>query len=193
VSIDKRRGDGHNGFMAEVWLHTNRRAILWAMLPPVLLAVMGGILAAGYPHWGAGGRFSGGLLALVGMVAIASLAWQLRQPRLAHADGHLLVYLRRGAPLQVPLGVIECFLLGQATSRLPAAGSRLKTATVLIRLCPRAEEWARGEVDPKLGEWRDSHFVLRGTWCEPLSAQVVRQLNAKLGQAQRVLRAGAPR
>src|SRR5438270_10209074 len=111
--IDKRDFRAHNGFMAEVWLRTNRRAILWSMLPPAVLALVGGLLAAGYWDGDTAGRFAGGVLALVGVAATLALAWQLRQPRLAHANGHLLVYLRRGAPIRVPLEVIECFLPGQ--------------------------------------------------------------------------------
>src|SRR5436190_16479204 len=91
--IDKRDFRAHNGFMGEVWLRTNRRAILWAMLPPAALVLIGAIVAVGSPRWGAWERLGGGLLALVGVAAMFALAWQLRQPRLAHANGHLLVYL----------------------------------------------------------------------------------------------------
>jgi hypothetical protein len=176
--------------MAEVWLRTNRRAVLWGMLLPGAVALTGGLLAAGYPQLGGWGRLLGAGLIALGALSLAALAWQLRQPRLAYADGHLAVFLRRGAPIRVPLDVIECFLLGRAASHLPSRGKGLKTSTVLIRLCPQADQWARGDVDPRLGQWRDSHFIIRGTWCEPLSADVVRRLNAQLGQAQRARRAG---
>ena len=39
VSIDKRNFGGHNGFMAEVWLHTNRRAILVEARPELVVEV----------------------------------------------------------------------------------------------------------------------------------------------------------
>jgi hypothetical protein len=177
--------------MAEVWLRTNHRALLWGMLPPAAIALAGGLLAAGYGQIGVWGRVVGACLTLVAAFSLATLAWQLRQPRLAYADGHLAVFLRRGEPIRVPLDVIECFLLGQAASQLPARGKQLKTATVLIRLCPQAADWVCGDVDLRLGQWRDSHFIIRGTWCEPLSVEVVRRLNAQLGQAQRAARAGA--
>jgi hypothetical protein len=179
--------------MAEVWLRTNRRAILWGMLPPAAIALVGGLLAAPYGQLGGWGRILGACLIVIAGLSLAALAWQLRQPRLAYADGHLAVFLRRGEPIRVPLEVIECFLLGQAASHLPARGRGLKTATVLIRLCPQAAEWVRGDVDPRLGQWRDSHFIIRGTWCEPLSVEVVGRLNARLGQAQRARRAGEAR
>src|SRR5262249_21616093 len=158
LPVDKADLRGDNGCMADVWLHTNRRALLWSMLPPALLALLGAALVAGYLRAGIAERFAGGGLTFAGAAAPAALLWQSRRPRLAVAGGHLLVYLRRGAPVRVPLEVIECFLLGQATSQLPAAGRKLKTATVLIRLCPREPQWVRGEVDPRFGEWRDSHF-----------------------------------
>src|SRR5262245_6201328 len=179
--------------MAEVWLRTNRRAILWGMLPPSAIALAGGWLAAGWTPLGAWGPILGACLIVVAAMSLVALAWQLRQPRLALVGRHLAVYLRRGEPIRVPLEVIECFLLGQAASQLPARGKGLKTATVLIRLCPQAAEWVRGDVDARLGQWRDSHFIIRGTWCEPLSVEVVQRLNARLGQAQRARRAGGTR
>ncbi len=181
--------------MAEVWLRTNRRAILWGMVPPAALALAGGLLAAPYGRTapdlllGGWGRILGIGLMVLAAVSLAALAWQLRQPRLAYADGHLAVFLRRG-PIRVPVEVIECFLLGQADSLLPSKGRKLKTSTVLIRLCPQAADWVRGDVDPRLGQWRDSHFIVRGTWCEPLNVDVIRRLNARLAQAQKACRAG---
>ncbi len=184
--------------MAEVWLRTNRRAILWGMLPPAGLVLVGGWLAAQYDataavHLDGWGRVLGALLIVLGASALAALAWQLRQPRLAYTDGHLEVFLRRGEPIRVPVEMIECFLIGQAASHLPSQGHTLKTTTVLIRLCPQAPEWVGGQVDPRLGQWRDSHFIIRGTWCEPLNTDVVRGLNARLGQVQRGHRGGEAR
>jgi hypothetical protein len=175
--------------MAEVWLRTNRRALLWGMLPAAVIAVAGGWLAVGYWPVDVWGRMLGVALIAIAAAALVALAWQLRQPRLAYADGHVAVFLRRGQPIRVPVHVIECFLLGQAPSQLPSRGRRLKTRTVLIRLCPQAAEWVRGDVDPRLGQWRDSFFVVHGAWCEPLNVEVVQRLNAKLGQAQRARRA----
>jgi hypothetical protein len=180
---------GKTTLMAEVWLRSNRRAILWAMSLPAVLILAGALFLYRYGA-SAEGLWLGIAPLVLGCLGLAVLTWQLGQPRLSYEDGQLSVYLRRGAPLRVPVSVIECFLLGQAGSRLPTAGGHTKTATVLIRLCPSADEWVRGDVDPRLGEWRDSHFVIRGTWCEPLSVDVVQRLNAKLGAAQRDRRRG---
>lgn len=170
--------------MSEVWLRTNRRAILWAMLPAALMLATGVAIACGLlplPGWT---RWIGGAVALFSLVCLGALLWQCRLPRLAYADGHLQVHLRRGEPIRVPLHVVECFLLGQAPSRLPGK-PQLKTTTVLIRLCPREVDWVRGDVDSRLGQWRDSHFVIHGTWCEPLDVEIVRRLNAQLGRVVR--------
>jgi len=179
--------------MPEVWLRTNRRAILWAMLPAGAVAIAGALVLAGSSGREALVARTG--LLLLGLVliglggsALAYLIRELRRPRLAYADGELLLFLRRGKPIRVPVGAVECFLLGQGASRLP--WRRLKTATVLIRLCPQLAEWRHGQVDPRLGEWRDSHFIICGTWCEPLSVDVVRRLNVQLGRAVRQGRGG---
>jgi hypothetical protein len=179
--------------MVEVWLRTNRRAILWAMVPPTAIVAAGALLLMSESERGTWTRVFSVALILIGALCLALLAAQLRRPRLAYDDGHLLVYLRRGQPIRVPVEVVECFLLGQSASHLPASGGRLKTSTVLIRLCPQAAPWVRGKVDPRLGEWRDSHFVIRGTWCEPLSVELVRRLNASLAQVTRARRGSAAR
>jgi hypothetical protein len=98
----------------------------------------------------------------------------------------LLVFLRSGGPIRVPLEIVEGFLLGQAPGLLP--GKRhldAPTSSVVIRLAERAEEWAMIEVKPALGSWCGHYVTLRGTWCEPLSVDLVNRLNARLDEVKR--------
>jgi hypothetical protein len=177
--------------MAEVWLRNNRRALLVTALPAGILLLLGGGLVIGArvcrgPLWP---YLTGGFAVMLAAAWLGLLLWQARQPRLAYADEHLLVKLRAGPPLRVPIDVVECFLLGRAPSLLPGKnGQELETATVVIRLSPQAPEWTCGRAEPALGCWCESHIILRGTWCEPLDMGVVRRLNSYLGQATRARR-----
>ena len=178
--------------MIEVWLRNNRRALALGMVSPALIALVGLLLATGL--WGRWQntpvQVLGTLLLLFGVAAIALLAFQMRMPRLAHQSGYLLVYLQTGRPFRVPLELVECFLLGQGPSYLPGRQHRRsETSTLVVRLDERAEEWSHRDVKPALGSWCGSHITIRGTWCEPLSVDLVRQLNARLGDANRHLQA----
>ena len=43
---------------------------------------------------------------------------------------------------------------------------------------------AQRELHPALGRWCDGYATIRGCWCEPLSADLVRQLNRRLANAK---------
>jgi hypothetical protein len=91
-----------------------------------------------------------------------------------------------GAPLEVPLDVVEAFFQGTGPSMLP--GDRVrprKTANVVIRLADRASDVHHRDVTPALGEWRDGYITIRGTWCEPVTEELLRKLNARLADAKR--------
>jgi len=180
--------------MIEPWLRTNTRALGLAMLLPVTALVLGGLLAGGLlgaeSSWVRG---AGAAVALCAAAVLALLTWQLKQPRLAYADGHLLVYLRIGPPARVPIDCVEGFLLGQGPTRLPGEQhSPMQTSTVVIRLAERATEWASGKFHPALGSWCGGYITLRGTWCEPLHLGLVQSLNTKLAEAQRAARQPEP-
>jgi len=57
--------------------------------------------------------------------------------------------------------------------------------TVVMRLAESAHQWQYVDVNPKLGSWCDGYVTLRGTWCEPLSLEVVIRLNRRLADAHR--------
>jgi hypothetical protein len=135
------------------------------------------------PNWL---RTIGGGVAAISLLAVAMLAWHLRTPRLAYQDGHLLIWLRSGKPFRVPVDVVECFWLGHAPSLLPGKHhENTKTAALVIRIAHRASPWRQQLVKPQLGNWCDGYVTIRGTWCEPLSLDVVNRLNQRLSEVTR--------
>ncbi|MEX0679097.1 MAG: hypothetical protein WD063_18630 [Pirellulales bacterium] len=172
----------------EIWLRTNARALLFGMAPPAAVGLMGLVLLLGIPgrqgpRWLTG---VGAVLAAMALATILALAWQMRKPRLAFRDGELLVWLRSGAPIRVPIDVVEGFLLGQAPSLLPLKRHRhAETATLVVRIAEGADEWHRQEVKPQLGKWCEGYITIRGTWCEPLSIGLVNRLNERLAEVTR--------
>lgn len=174
--------------MFEVWLHPNRRAVLMGMLVPAIVAAMGLILVTGAIAslgfvWL---RIAGGLALVLAVFVLFAMCQQLRRPRIAYADGNLLIFLSLGPPVLVPLEYVECFLLGQGPAFLPGDQSeRAEVVTVVVRLAEKATEYERRDVKPALGSWCDSHVTIRGTWCEPLDESVVRRLNRRLAEVNR--------
>jgi hypothetical protein len=172
----------------EIWLRTNTRAIGFGMVLPGALALLGLLLLVGSPAhepvtWV---RVFGGVLLAIGLAGILALALQLRKPRLAYADEHLLVWLRWGAPIRVPIEVVECFWLGQSPSMLPLErNKKVETSSVVVRIAERATEWHHQEVKDQLGVWCEGYITIRGTWCEPLSVKKVNQLNQRLAEVTR--------
>ncbi|HUY34194.1 MAG TPA: hypothetical protein VMV69_15710 [Pirellulales bacterium] len=180
--------------MPETWLRTNPRLLWVAAVWPCLLSVAGLTLATGLlGNWDLFGllkpawlRGFGWLLTGFAGCGMAFLAWQARRPRLARDGAYLLVYLRAGDPLRVPLDVVEGFLLGQGPSFLPARrGPGAAVKTVVIRLTERAAEWAQRDVQPELGSWCGHYVTIRGTWCEPISVELLNRLNERLAESRR--------
>jgi hypothetical protein len=169
----------------EIWLRTNVRAVLFGTLLPLVVGLAGLVFSLGVPGrepatWM---RALGIGLIVVAGITIVLLLLQLRQPRLAYCDGRLLVWLRSGAPIRVPIGAVECFWLGHAASLLPGKrNERTETQTIVIRIADKAVEWRQQEVKPQLGAWCDGYITIRGTWCEPLNIDVVNRLNRRLAE-----------
>lgn len=169
--------------MPEIWLRNNTRVLWLAGIVPAVVAMAGFLIAAGCFGLvsSAAVRCLAAMVAALGGLLLVNLVWQARRPRLAYDEGCLLVYLRGSGPLRVPIDVVEGFLLGRAPSHLPGKKyERTETAAVVIRLAERAEEWAMVEVRPSLGSWCGHYVTIRGTWCEPLSVDLVNKLNARL-------------
>jgi len=165
----------------QVWLKPNRRVLAWATLIPLTVLGLGvwlGTTATGVLCW------LGLILTLGGAAATIGLLVQFARPRLALRDGHLLVFLRLGSPLFLPLSVVECVFLGRPETQL-ALGQRNRMVSLVIRLAEAQTEYKSRVVKPMLGRWEDGYITIHGAWCEPLTLDLAQQLNSKLRDAQR--------
>ena len=167
--------------MTEVWLTSNRRVIFMAMLPVGLLGVLS-LVTLGRDTASVFRVLATGCLIIV-IVLLFGLLQQLVRPRIAYRDGHVLFYLQARSPIAVPVQVVEAFFLGQGPAYLPAAApSKAETVNLVARLSQRATEWAHQDVKPALARWCDGYVTIRGTWCEPLTGELIRRLNRRLSE-----------
>jgi hypothetical protein len=164
--------------------------LLLAMLPTLGVALLGGALAARSPS--TLGRLPWSGLVVLGLALTAGLVREFRKPRIAFDGKSVLFYVKAGAPVAIPLPVVESFFLGQGPAHLPLpAGAATESVNLVTRLSQKAPEFAHGDVKPALAQWCDGYLTLRGTWCEPLTNEVARQLNRQLVEAQKSRRAPA--
>ena len=172
----------------ETWLSSNRRAFALALVLPILLAVGSGLTIVNVDQlaW----LIVAGIAALLSLVVIISLALLAIQPRLAYHEQHLLVYLGARRPFRLPIALVEVFFLGQAPSMVQPDGDPFddqgpSTSTIVVRLAERASEWQQRDVRPMLGHWCDGYITLRGTWCQPITEELVKTLNHRLVEVKR--------
>ncbi|MCR9120419.1 MAG: hypothetical protein NXI22_26080 [bacterium] len=173
--------------MRETWLKPNRRVFAVAMFFAVALALVGlAVLIFGYSSlW----LFWTGLaLAIAGTLVAAASGLQMVPPRIAYEDGFLLLRLKSGEPIRVPIEIVEVFFFGQGDASAPGM-STSQSANVVVRLAEKAEDWKRREVHPRLANWCDGYITIRGDWCEQITEPVMRRLNAQLAEAHRQRRA----
>lgn len=177
---------------SHLWLQNNRRIAAWSLVAPGLVFTAGLVAAlllpgGGYWTWL---KVLAWLTAGVGLVLVAVAVCQWVRPRIVRDGQRLLIDIGFPGRAAVPLEVVECFLLGQGPAFLPGSRwARAETVTVVIRLAEKAEAWRRGRIHPLIGSWCDGYIILRGTFCEPLSVEVVNRLNGLLADAHRELRA----
>ena len=179
---------------SETWLRPNRRILTFAaFLPAVALVIAVAMLAAPFGDtmrlWL---RIIGGGVAAISATALVFLLWQAGQARLACDGRRLLVNLGTARPVAVGLEFVEGFLLGQGPAFLPGK-EQAEVANVVVRLAERAAEWERVEVNRLLGSWCGHYITIRGTWCEPLSVDLVNRLNARLAEVKSSLASEASR
>jgi hypothetical protein len=169
--------------MREIWLKTNRRAILFACVPPLIFAAIGArlVLASNPPSlW----RWPGIALVAISVGVFGMLLYQVRRPRIAFENDEVLFYLRGGSPVAVPAEIVESFFAGQSPAHLPGIKKQPPTVNLIARLSQRHREWAQQSVKPALGQWCDGYVTIRGTWCEPLDSEVIRRLNRRLKEVK---------
>jgi hypothetical protein len=168
--------------MKETWLQTNRRAIWFGSALPLMMAALGAWLAI---RPSVAWRAAGAALLVAAALVIAALVRQLLRPRIAYRDGEVLFNLRSGEPIAVPVHIVEAFFLGQAPAKLPGDSQQSKkTVTLVARLAQRYQEWAQRDVKPAFGDWKEGYVTVRGTWCEPLTNDVVRRINQRLKEVK---------
>lgn len=172
--------------MSETWLRSNLRILAFAVILPALTAVTGmALLAFSFGDaplvWL---RVIGGGLTAFSLVGLVFLFWQLGQVRLATDGRHLRVNLGTVRPIAVPLDVVEGFLLGHGPAFLPG-NKEAQVTNLVVRLAERAGEWERVEVNRQFGLWCGHYITIRGTWCEPLSIDLVNRLNARLAEVKK--------
>lgn len=172
----------------EVWLRPNRRVLALGILT-ACLALAGAVALVGISRHPAVTAL-GWAMGVVSLTLIALAIRAILRPRLAYHDACLLVYLGSARPHRVPIELVECFFLGQGPSLLPAATlvgkqDSPESSTIVVRLAESAAEWKHLEVRPSLGMWCDGYITIRGTWCEPINAERMKQLNQRLVETHR--------
>lgn len=166
--------------MTEVWLAPNRRVLALATLPVGILGGLSAAILAGNAPT-AVRMLAAGML-IVSLLLAIGLWLQWLRPRIAYRNGEVLFFLRARTPIGVPVEVVEAFFLGQGPAHLPVASGKTEAVNLVARLSQRAPEWTHQEVKPALGHWCDGYVTIRGTWCEPLTGEVIRRLNRRLSE-----------
>lgn len=178
--------------MRETWLDSNRRILLLGMILPAALVVIGLTVVVMKPLDSAAWlQIIGWIFTGVGLFLFAVLALQLRLPRLAYADGALMVYLRMGPPFRVPVETVECFFLSTGAGQIPGKGyEETPVRNVVVRLAEKAVDYHERQVKPALGRWEGGYITIYGAWCEPLDLAAVNRLNARLAEVKSTTQSG---
>jgi hypothetical protein len=178
--------------MNEVWVRTNPRLYLApaaglaavAAIPALVIAV-GGFDQISLKPWL--------MFAAVGLAVAAVLALLSRRPRLAYDGTNVRFYVRAGSRVDVPVELVEAFLLGRGPTYLPGhTNDSTETTTLVVRISERAEEFNHVETTPTLAAWCGHYCTLRGTWTEPLGIELVNRLNRRLYDAQQARKKRPP-
>jgi hypothetical protein len=173
--------------MPETWILPNRRALaLGVLLPAALLAAALGCFVVGQMQGSWLWRGTAIAVAVVGLLFLGILWRLLRQPRVAYQNGEVLVHGGLAEPLRVPVEVVECFFLGQAGGMIPdAQGREAEVRTVIIRLAESATDWHHRDLKAAFAHWCEGYITIRGTWCEPITPELMKRLNSRLAALHR--------
>lgn len=168
----------------EIWLRPNRRVLLISLVPVLGIGItsLATLLVTESPVL----KWATAALLGLSVVLLLGLVQQLRKPRVAYREGHVLFYLQSRQPIAVPIEVVEAFFLGQGPANLPGYDAeRTETVNLIARLSQKYPDWAKREVKHALGNWCDSYVTIRGTWCEVLNEDTIRRLNRRLAEVSR--------
>jgi len=171
--------------MNEVWLRANSKPFV--PLSAALVVAACASAAAGFAWFEAAGfgRAAAATTAVAAILAALLLAYLSRKPRLVFDGRRVLFYVRFGAPVAVPVELVEAFLLGRGPTFLPGRDhDPAEVATLVVRIAERAEEFNKVDTAPMLAGWCGHYVTLRGTWTEPLGLDVVNRLNQRLYDVQ---------
>jgi hypothetical protein len=182
------------GETGEIWLRGNLRPVAW--LAAVAAVVACGLVAA--VAMAASSMLSFLLVAAfcgIAAAVIGTLAFGAARPRLERVGGCLRVRLSPTAVEDVPLDAVECFFQGSnpiARNGEPTCGDHaaFRVNTLVMRLAERAAGFSKRATFTPWGTWDDGYVVFDGRWCEPLSADLARQLSRRLVEAKRSLAEG---
>jgi len=173
----------------EVWLHPNRRALTCGLIAACGTATAATVAAALVASPAL--RTAAAAVAALAAAVAAGLLRGFCLPRIAWDGRYVLFRVKPGPPAAIPLPAVEAFFLGQGPATAPLAGRSAETVNLVARISQKFPEYARGPVRPALAGWCDGYLTIRGAWCEPLTAEVVRRLNRRLRELQ--LADAAPR
>ncbi len=173
--------------MSETWILPNRRVLaLGLLLPATLFGAALACFVAGQMQ--ASWLWRGTAIATaLGGVLLVGILWRLMlQPRVAYENGDVLVHGGLAEPLRVPVDVVECFFLGQAGGMIPdAQGRETEVRTVVIRLAESATDWHHRDLKAAFAHWCEGYITIRGTWCEPITPDLMKRLNGRLAALRR--------
>lgn len=176
--------------MTEIWLQANRRPYFAPLVLSVVTAVISGFMASTPWTVKHGGFLKWWIAAIVAASAAVSLWLASRRPRIAFDGRRLLLRVRTGSPVEVPIELVEGFLLGKGPTFLNGRDDyRTETTTLVVRIAERAEEFRKVETNVRVAAWCGHYCTLRGTWTEPLSVDLVNRLNQRLYDVQQAAKA----
>ncbi|MCA9188099.1 MAG: hypothetical protein R3E01_05275 [Pirellulaceae bacterium] len=173
----------------EIWLRANRRPAIPFLLFSTLATVAAAVSAL--LGWESGSfALAGASIALIVLAAIAiATAYRIAMiPRMA-TDGHLLrLHVLLGRSIDVPLSCVEVFFQGQGPADLRIRDVKgVQTANIIVRIAERASDWQQRSTWHPYAHWCEGYVTIHGTWCEPVTAQLLTELNQRLVQAKRSL------
>jgi hypothetical protein len=180
--------------MKEVWLRSNRRALLVGMILPGvwLAAAIGSLTLSVSSSQPAIISAICVLLALPPLWMLVGLAFAMTRPRIGYEPGEMLVYGEFHRATRVPIDIVECFFLGHGPSELPMLGGREpETSNVVVRLAESATDWKHREMRPAFGHWCEGYITIRGAWCEPINRELMQRLNRRLSEVHQQRKASA--